>query len=361
MELRVRILADAGDLAADAAARDAAGWLAQHTRTSYADARADLRLADALDRERPVLAAAMREGAASLAQARVIDRALARCPLGGCGDGGAGQGPPRRPGRGVRPTELARIGRRILDVVAPEIAEAAEAARLADLEAQPLSITRLTMRRLGDGTTRISSRVPDAAGTRFATSLEAFTNPRAQHRDRDGRRRWPVTRWRAWRTRSGWARRSSSSSSPPTPPASRSMAATPPPSWSPSTSTHSRLTSPPPTSSAPDSSRPRRRAHRRPHHRRPGPAAGLHREDPARRPRRRQPPPDLGRTRRLFTPAQRKALLVRDRTCRAEGCDVPATWCEAHHLDPWHTGGRTDLANGVLLCSHHHHRAHEPR
>ena len=33
------------------------------------------------------------------------------------------------------PTDLARIGRRILDVVAPEIAEAAEAARLADLEA----------------------------------------------------------------------------------------------------------------------------------------------------------------------------------------------------------------------------------
>ena len=72
-------------------------------------------------------------------------------------------------------------------------------------------------------------------------------------------------------------------------------------------------------------------------------------------------PLDLGRTRRLFTPTQRKALLVRDRTCRAEGCDVPGTWCEAHHLDPWHTGGRTDLADGVLLCSHHHHRVHDAR
>ena len=72
-------------------------------------------------------------------------------------------------------------------------------------------------------------------------------------------------------------------------------------------------------------------------------------------------PLDLGRTRRLYTPAQRKALLVRDRTCRGEGCDVPGTWCEAHHLHPWHTGGRTDLADGVLFCSHHHHRAHEPR
>jgi hypothetical protein len=70
-------------------------------------------------------------------------------------------------------------------------------------------------------------------------------------------------------------------------------------------------------------------------------------------------PLDLGRARRLFTPAQRKALLVRDRTCRAEGCDVPGTWCDAHHVDPWHAGGRTDLGNGVLLCHHHHHRVHD--
>jgi hypothetical protein len=36
------------------------------------------------------------------------------------------------------------------------------------------------MRRLGDGTTRISSRVPDATATRLATYLEAFTNPRVK-------------------------------------------------------------------------------------------------------------------------------------------------------------------------------------
>ena len=47
-------------------------------------------------------------------------------------------------------------------------------------------------------------------------------------------------------------------------------------------------------------------------------------------------------------------------TCRAQGCTVPATWCEAHHAkDPWSKGGRTDLADGVLLCSWHHHRAHD--
>ena len=41
-------------------------------------------------------------------------------------------------------------------------------------------------------------------------------------------------------------------------------------------------------------------------------------------------PIDLGRAKRLCTPAQRKALLIRDQTCRAEGCDTPGTWCDAH-------------------------------
>lgn len=70
---------------------------------------------------------------------------------------------------------------------------------------------------------------------------------------------------------------------------------------------------------------------------------------------------DVGRAQRLFTPAQRRALAVRDGRCRAEGCDIPAAWSEAHHLEPWVPDGATDLANGVLLCSHHHHRAHDDR
>jgi hypothetical protein len=71
---------------------------------------------------------------------------------------------------------------------------------------------------------------------------------------------------------------------------------------------------------------------------------------------------DLGRTRRLFSPAQRKALAIIDRHCRAEGCDIPAAWCEAHHAkNPWAAHGRTDLQDGVLLCSFHHHRAHDTR
>ncbi|MCL2613943.1 MAG: HNH endonuclease, partial [Nocardioidaceae bacterium] len=70
---------------------------------------------------------------------------------------------------------------------------------------------------------------------------------------------------------------------------------------------------------------------------------------------------DLGRARRLFSAIQHRAMRIRDRHCRADGCSIPAAWCEAHHLKPWSQGGNTDLADGVLLCNHHHHRAHDTR
>jgi hypothetical protein len=69
---------------------------------------------------------------------------------------------------------------------------------------------------------------------------------------------------------------------------------------------------------------------------------------------------DLGRTRRLFSPAQRRALRARDQRCRAEQCSIPAAWCEAHHQKPWSEGGNTNLDDGILYCSWHHHRAHDP-
>ncbi len=69
----------------------------------------------------------------------------------------------------------------------------------------------------------------------------------------------------------------------------------------------------------------------------------------------------LGRSRRWFTPAQTKALWLRDRHCTFPGCRVPATWCDAHHLRHWADGGGTDLDNAALLCGRHHTIVHRDR
>jgi hypothetical protein len=67
---------------------------------------------------------------------------------------------------------------------------------------------------------------------------------------------------------------------------------------------------------------------------------------------------DVGRTVRLFTPGQRRALVRRDAGCSYPGCTVPADWCEAHHVTWWSRGGPTSVANGALLCQRHHTRVH---
>lgn len=72
-------------------------------------------------------------------------------------------------------------------------------------------------------------------------------------------------------------------------------------------------------------------------------------------------PLDVGRSRRFFTPWQRRAIEVRDRGCTAEGCGMPPQVCHAHHDDQWAELGRTDVARGRLLCPHHHRLAHDRR
>ncbi|GAA1445560.1 HNH endonuclease signature motif containing protein [Leifsonia poae] len=69
---------------------------------------------------------------------------------------------------------------------------------------------------------------------------------------------------------------------------------------------------------------------------------------------------DFGRARRLFSTAQKLALAERDGGCAWAGCPHPPSYTEAHHIRWWNAhGGGTDLGNGVLLCSSHHHRVHD--
>lgn len=64
-----------------------------------------------------------------------------------------------------------------------------------------------------------------------------------------------------------------------------------------------------------------------------------------------------GRRRRRPTPAQLRALHLRDRGCRAPGCDR-TRFLHAHHVVPWSRGGRTDLDNLILLCGSCHRSLH---
>jgi len=70
-------------------------------------------------------------------------------------------------------------------------------------------------------------------------------------------------------------------------------------------------------------------------------------------------PIDVGRSKRLATAQQRRALEAVHRTCAIPDCETPYHHCQIHHINYWETGGPTDLHNMVPLCTTHHHAAHE--
>jgi hypothetical protein len=66
---------------------------------------------------------------------------------------------------------------------------------------------------------------------------------------------------------------------------------------------------------------------------------------------------DVGRRTRAISPGLRRALEHRDGGCRFPGCGLRL--CDAHHVEPWADGGKTSLANTLLLCRRHHRAVHE--
>ena len=68
---------------------------------------------------------------------------------------------------------------------------------------------------------------------------------------------------------------------------------------------------------------------------------------------------DIGRKTRVWTAAQRRAIIARDRHCPWRGCEIRPEWCDIHHVDP--LGGRRSLpawrtesssAASTTLCEH---------
>jgi len=244
------------------------------------------------------------------------------------------------------PRRLARLGRKVLEVVAPEIADAEEERALLAEERRARAATRLSLRPRGDGSTDVHARLPDSVASRLRAYLDAYTSPRRTTTmtpadsevdllPQARRRGEAFCALLEHMPSTGLPRHGGSATSVmvmidhDTLRSGLGLA---------ETSTGEVITA----------GEARRLAC----------SAGIipvvlgGRSEPL----------DLGRSRRLFTPAQRKSLDLRDRRCRAQGCDIPAAWCEAHHAKrPWARGGRTDLEHGTLLCSFHHHQAHDPR
>ncbi len=340
--VRLRTMAVADDVAAQEGARDAAALLTHDTRGDAAEHRRELALAESLERRWTLARTALAEGALNLAQAVVITRALDDLPRERIAPEVLAKAEAHLVAEAAHhgPRELRLLGRKILEVVAPEDYEHEEGRRLEAEERRARERTTLSSKSLGDGTTRFVIRVPDAAAARLRTYLESFTSPR-HHGPGEGDR-IPAFR------RLGAAFCSFLEAADPRRLPVHGGDATTVIVTIPLEDLDRELS-----------------------------AAGLSAGErlSAAEARRlactadlipavlggKSEVLDLGRSSRLFKPAQRKAMVVRDRECRAEGCTVPATWCEAHHWGrPWARGGRTDLGDGVLLCSWHHHRVHDP-
>nr|WP_042191362.1 HNH endonuclease signature motif containing protein [Kibdelosporangium sp. MJ126-NF4]CEL20028.1 hypothetical protein [Kibdelosporangium sp. MJ126-NF4]CTQ97251.1 hypothetical protein [Kibdelosporangium sp. MJ126-NF4] len=56
---------------------------------------------------------------------------------------------------------------------------------------------------------------------------------------------------------------------------------------------------------------------------------------------------------RFASPALRRHLQLRDRTCRQPGCAVPAQRCETDHSQPHSHGGVTSVGNLAMFCKRH--------
>ncbi len=352
-EARLRVLAAADEVGEESGARDAAAWVSVETRTDSDVARADVRLAKALE-ARPLVAAGMRAGAVSLAQARVIVAGVEALPASlGAELAVEAEATLVAYAASYRPRELRRLARRILDVVAPEIAEAEEAKRLEAEERAAREKESLRHRDNPDGTSDVWWRCPTAVRKRLWTYLQAITAPRQQRTSGgDPAQADPAGRWgERVPLRKAYAA------------ALAALLELLDPDGLPEhggdattilvTMTLEQLRAELATAGmlTPDGIE----AISAEEARRLACQAGI---VPVVLGARGEAL-DLGRRSRLFRPPQRRVIRLRDQHCRAEGCDIPAAWCEVHHRQPWAEGGATDLANGACLCSRHHHLIHD--
>ncbi|MEU4418685.1 HNH endonuclease signature motif containing protein [Nocardia salmonicida] len=350
--LQLRLMAASEDVAAEDGARDVSSWLAPRVRQDRGPLAAAERLSGELDGPWAQTGAALASGAVNVAQAKVIVAALDN--LGSEVDrtvlldaetmliGLAAQ---------FAPKQLKVLGEKILEMVDPEAYDDQERKALEAAERRAHAATRLTMRQRGDGSTDLTVRIPDAIAARVKTLLDAWTSPRHQASPAAGFSGTdPVTGQRLPHERlRGQAFCALIECLDPTRTPMHGGDAT----TVVITIDFESLKNNTGIAVMGDGTRITASEVRRlacTANLIPAVLGG------------NSEVLDLGRMRRLYNRHQRLAMGIEHRTCRAEHCDIPAPWCEAHHFtQTWLNGGKTNVKDGKLLCSHHHHLAHDTR
>ncbi len=355
--LALRLLADAERVEAtvESGAGTAADWVAVETRQVRREARADLRLAENLEKHE-VLAAAMAAGRVNVAQGRAIVASLERLPRTGQFAVSAEQ----RAAAETHLVELAAehdakalrvLGRRVFEVIAPDVAEEFEGRALEREEAEALRRTTLTMWEDDEGTCHGRFRLPALHGQMLTKMILAISSPsRAQAPVRERLRGCGIDPDLPTPVRHGIAlTQLLESVQAKDLPRTGGCGATVVVSM-----TLDQLMAKLDTAgvctldtggriSATEA-------------RRLACSAGI---IPMVLGGRGQVL-DVGRKRRLHTEAMRLAMGVRDGGCTAVDCEVPPGLCHAHHDNPWAEGGHTNVKTGRLICPHHHRRIHDP-
>ncbi|MDQ7909263.1 DUF222 domain-containing protein [Phytohabitans sp. ZYX-F-186] len=314
-------------------------WLRERLRISIHTAKRSVALAQAVD-HRPALDAALVAGTLNVEQATVVAAATQGLPTD-LGPELVDKAEAVLIGQATEfePAILRKAGERILAHVAPELADAADAAALRRLEARAWQGRAFQLTRQGDGRVRVTGWLDEAG----AATVDAAIDPLCAPRHDNDEPRTPAQR-RAdalvevcdLATRgdhlpdSGGGQRPHVVVTVPFDLLDRQLGAG-------MLDTGGRLSPPQVRQLACD-------AHLIP--------AVLGGDGQVL---------DLGRGRRLITGPLRRALEVRDRGCAFPGCDRPPRWCHGHHIRAWADGGPTTLDNSVLLCGYHHgviHRGH---
>jgi hypothetical protein len=341
LEARLLVHADQCEVAGATGATSTANWYAVTTRTTRVQAHRAMRIAQGLEVREPTRTA-LAAGSVNAEQVEVILRALAELP--------ADLDPEILTQAEQHLLDLARdhdakalrvLGRRILEVVSPETADAHEARLLEREERAAQAATRFVM--WDDGHGRVHGRftLDTLTGAALKKALHAIAAPRHQATHGPLGERLPTPE-RLGRAFAEYVHRYPADRLPKAGGLSATVVVTITLETLLGGLQAARLDTGEPISAGAA--------------RRLACEAGI---IPAVLGGKSQVL-DLGRTARFHTEAQRVAKTAQVGGCEVEGCDWPPGMCHLHHPVRWADGGGTNR-DGIMICPAHHSRAHDSR